>query len=69
MIKSIVFLSGDGFLVPVPNRTARTLLPLIINNIAPGSIIMSDEWRAYRRIPRLPVRPRYSHEGQNDNFA
>ena len=62
-------LTGDGFLIPVPNRKASTLLPLIVNNIAAGSIIMSDEWRAYSRITRLPVRPRYSHEGQNYNFA
>jgi transposase-like protein len=36
-----------GFLQLVPNRSAATLLPLVEQNIAPGSIILSDEWRAY----------------------
>ena len=39
-----------GFAEIVPNRTAFTLLPIILRTIAPGSMIHSDMWAAYRRI-------------------
>ena len=42
-----------GFLVLVDDRYAATLLPLIQQFIAPGSIIHSDEWAAYRNIARM----------------
>lgn len=35
------------FLVPVPQRDTNTLLAIIKERIRPGSIIMSDCWRAY----------------------
>ena len=38
------------FMVPVPNRKRSTLWPLIFKHIAPGSIIMSDSWKAYDGI-------------------
>ena len=41
--------SREGFIVLVPDRKAITLLPLIRHHIAPGSIIYSDEWKAYNR--------------------
>ena len=44
-------------------RDMATLEPLIINHIRPGSIIMSDSWRAYRDIDRL-VDP----EGRSMNY-
>ena len=53
--------TGHGFLVFVPNRTARTLLPIIRQHILPGTTIYSDCWRAYAGIPRIPVVPRYEH--------
>ena len=34
----------------VPNRNATTLLKAIRKHVAPGSIIISDEWRAYNKI-------------------
>ena len=39
----------EGFLVSVTRRTAAILIPAIIRNIAPGSTIHSDMWRAYAR--------------------
>lgn len=38
----------------VEKRDAATLLPIIENVVRPGSIVYSDEWRAYRQIqPKL----------------
>lgn len=31
----------------VKNRTAALLIPIIVENIAPGSIIMSEKWKSY----------------------
>ena len=42
------------FMLPVENRTADTLLGVIQQWIAPGSIIWSDCWKSYNRIPDLP---------------
>jgi transposase-like protein len=36
------------FLVIVPDRKRKTLLAIIKQYIAPGTTIISDEWRAYR---------------------
>jgi transposase-like protein len=39
--------SNDCFIVPVSNRNAETMRTLILENIYPGSTIITDEWRAY----------------------
>lgn len=43
----------QGFLVPVPARDAATLLPIIRQWIAPGSVIWSDMWAAYNQIGNI----------------
>ena len=43
-----------GFLVRVDRRDAATLLPIIQQWVAPGSIIWSDMWAAYNQLPQLP---------------
>lgn len=45
------------FLVPVERRDRSTLEPLVIQHVAVGSIIWSDEWRAYSELNSLG----YSH--------
>ena len=45
--------SRTGFLVPVADRSAATLLPLIRRYIRPGSIIHSDMWQAYRGVQAM----------------
>lgn len=37
----------SSFVVPVEKRDKDTLLPIITHRIEPGSIIMSDCWKAY----------------------
>ena len=36
-----------------PDRKARTVLPIILDQVKQGSAIVSDEWAAYRRISEL----------------
>jgi len=38
------------FIVRVPDRSEKTLLPIIQKYIRPGSIIMSDCWKAYNNL-------------------
>lgn len=42
--------------IPVPDRTAATLVPLIKQHIAPHSIIFSDDWRGYASLRRRGLR-------------
>ncbi len=57
----------EVFMLAVPNRSAATLLPLINQYIRPGTIIFSDEWRAYRGIQDEGVKgvPNYRHQTVN----
>jgi transposase-like protein len=45
--------SGRCFIVPVPNRRAETLLPLIEQWVAPGTHIISDAWQAYNGVSHI----------------
>lgn len=45
----------------VAKRDAATLIPIIQANVAPGSVIHSDEWAAYRSLSQLG----YIHETVN----
>ena len=56
----------ECFLCSVEDRSAATLLPLIVANTEPGSTIMSDEWRSYRQIVNLPQQ--YSHLTVNHSY-
>ncbi|RUS68477.1 hypothetical protein EGW08_023761 [Elysia chlorotica] len=53
--------TGEGFLQMIPDKSAATLLPLIQEHIAPGSIIHSDGNPSYNNIVNLPVNPPYQH--------
>lgn len=57
--------SGECFLVPVPDRKAETLLPIIRQRIQPGSTIISDCWSAYRRISEQGD---YIHQTVNHSY-
>lgn len=43
-------------MIIVPDRKKRTLLPLIEKHIAPGSIIVSDEWSSYEELNSMGYR-------------
>ena len=43
-----------GYMELVPDRRAGTLLPIIQAHVKPGTIIASDEWRAYSNVGQLP---------------
>lgn len=49
--------TGECFLVEVEHRDTATLLPLIQHHIRPGSIVYSDEWKAYSRITQTTGMP------------
>lgn len=57
------------FMVPVEDRSAETLLSIIRKWIAPGSIIWSDCWKSYSRIPDLPEGYRHSTVNHSQNFV
>ena len=42
-----------GYMELVDTRDAETLLPIINSVVEPGSIVHTDEWRAYRGIMRM----------------
>ncbi|CAF1296695.1 unnamed protein product, partial [Rotaria sp. Silwood1] len=42
------------FAVPVDNREAATLLPIIQEYVLPDTTIHSDEWKAYHNLGRNP---------------
>ena len=51
----------EVFLVPVEKRDADTLIPIIVEKVSPGTIIMTDCWKAYDRLPEHePIRDRPS---------
>jgi transposase-like protein len=61
--------TGKCFIVPVKQRNAETLLPLIQKFIAPGSIIISDCWAAYNKINELPEIYKHYTVNHSENFV
>ena len=45
--------AGRMFSCIIKDRTQKTLIPLIKKYIAPGTLIISDKWKAYNKISQL----------------
>ena len=58
-------ITGNSFLVEVEKRDAATLLPIIQHHIRPGSVIYSDEWRAYCRLGGMGYTHKTVNHSQN----
>lgn len=56
---------GRCRMAPIENAKAATLRAFIQNNVAPGSLIVTDGWGGYRSISRHG----YSHEPHNQRTA
>ncbi|CAF1443342.1 unnamed protein product [Rotaria magnacalcarata] len=54
------------FMVPVQQRDAATLLPVITTYVLPGTTIYSDEWRAYHALQHNPA---YQHATVNHSVS
>jgi transposase-like protein len=57
--------SGKTFLVPVPDRTADTLMTIIDAWIEPGITVISDCWGAYRNLDQQD----YTHRTVNHSIG
>ena len=58
-----------GYMEVVQRRNAATLLPIIQAHTAPGSIIHSDEWAAYRQVSGLPTVAAHNTVNHSLNFV
>lgn len=54
------------FIVPVENRNAQTMMNVIQDNVLPGTIIITDEWRAYSRA--MEDLTQYTHHTINHSL-
>ena len=52
-----------GYMQVVQTRDAATLLPIIRAHVASGSVVHSDQWRAYNQVSTL--QPVTSHQTVN----
>ncbi|PIO67662.1 hypothetical protein TELCIR_10579 [Teladorsagia circumcincta] len=60
---------GRAFMVLVRRRDAAMLTNIILKVIRPGTIIMSDSWRAYSQLSRLPAGYRHLTVNHIVNFV
>ena len=60
---------GNMFSVVVEKRDAKTLIPIIRRLIRPGSIIISDLWKAYIRIEDIHEGHFYYYEHMTVNHS
>ena len=54
-----------SFMVVVDDRSAATLIPIIQRYIRPGTLIISDEWRAYSTLSSLGYTHQMVNHSQN----
>ena len=54
---------GDLITEVIPDTKGKTILPLVCMNIEQGTIISTDEMRAYKRLPKLGYKHGYVQHG------
>ena len=54
-----------SFMIVVADRSAATLIPIIQTYILPGTLIISDEWRAYSSLSSLGYQHQTVNHSQN----
>lgn len=59
----------DRFAIRVPDRSAKTLLPLIQEHVEAGTTIHSDSWKAYDAIDSLPEAYTHLKVNHSKNFV
>jgi hypothetical protein len=60
---------ATGYMESVPDRTARTLLPIIEDYTLPGTTVHSDEWRAYSMVQSLQTITQHNAVNHSVNFV
>ncbi|KAG0442391.1 hypothetical protein DMUE_0300 [Dictyocoela muelleri] len=50
----------------LPNRRGDTIIPIIFNNIRPGTTIITDSWAAYNRLREYPD---FTHMNVNHSIS
>ena len=58
-----------GVMELVPKRDANTLLPIIQRHIRPGTIIWSDQWRAYQQVANMSGVAQYQSVNHSLSFV
>ncbi|KII62876.1 hypothetical protein RF11_12237 [Thelohanellus kitauei] len=61
--------TGEVRLFKVEKRDAATLIPLIVSNVEPGSMIWSDQWAAYNQIQSLEAGLSHEKVNHSENFV
>ena len=58
-----------GVMCIVPNRTHSTLLPILQQHLRPGTIVHSDQWRAYSCVQQLQSVSQHQTVNHSLNFV
>ena len=58
-----------GYMEVVPRCDAATLLPIIQQQLHPGSLVHSDEWAAYNQVQHLPNVSQHSTVNHSISFT
>ena len=58
-----------GYVQVVARRDAATLLPIIQTHVAPGSVVHTDEWRAYSGVGNIPSVSSHGTVNHSINFV
>lgn len=65
-IGGIVRGSRECFMFPVSNRNTETITEIILDNVRPGTRIITDKWAAYKKA--LDTMTQYSHDRINHSL-